>query len=408
MSQKQKRIMFAVNTFALVYLMYFITQVTKAYIGLAYPEVSAVAVDRLLTVPNMVGLVISFIIGPLSLRCSKVKLASCAIFFVTVYCMVFYITGRFHGSFQILYAGCFFAGCAQGTYAVMLNSIISAHFPAEQRSDRIANYNVAMNIGAVLILRLAGKIAEADSGTQWYNAYLLGIVSLIGLLVFMIFCGKADADVPSVELGSMAEQKEYSLRDIPAGVFGWVILMGLVHGLFYIGQYAFNINISSYIITEYHLGTSDEAGTAASLVRFSLVICTAMYPFFKKGLKDWMMPAGYFCVGLGLLVMIVFKSLAGVYVCACIIGLGTSLAHATVYAQASRYVPLALVPAAMSFTWGVANTGSSSAVFVLDFLAGLLGGGMEKKLLAGLLASAAASAAAVYMYVIRKPIQNVD
>lgn len=409
MSKKQRQVMLAVNTFALVYLMYFITQVTKAYIGISYSDVPKAAVDSLLTVPNMVGLVVSFIVGPLSLKRSKVRLASAAMMCVFIYCMIFYFTGRFHAPFVCLYIGCVFAGCAQGTYAVMLNSIISAHFPGEERSDRIANYNVALNIGAVIILRLAGKIAAGHGGADWYDAYLLGFASFAGLIVFMYMSAKADADIPSVRNTEAAEQTgEASMRDIPLKVFGWVVLMGLGHGLFYISQYAFNINISSYVITEYSLGTSDQAGTATSLVRFSLVICTAIYPLFKRILGKWMIPTGYMLVGAGLGVMICMRSLTGAYMCACIIGLGTSLAHATLFAQASRFVPVQLVPVAMSFTWGVANTGSSSAVFVLNFISGLLGGGVENNLLAGVISAGAATIAAIYMYVLRKPLQHAD
>lgn len=409
MNSKQKGIFWSINLFAFVFLMYFITQVTKAYIAVDYPEISDTMIANLLTIPNLVGLVFSFLIGPIALRHSKVKLSAVSLFCVVVYCAIFYITGRLHLPFAMLVVGCFFAGCSQGTYAPLLNSIIADHFPAEQRGNRIANYNVAINIGALVILQLSGIIASKNDGANWYNAYLLGLATAAGLLVYIIIAGKVNADVPSiVENTSSDSAPAAKISDIPKAVLGFVILMGFIHCLFYIGQYAFNINVSTYIISEYELGSSVQVGTATSLVRFSLVIFTALYPLLARMLKDWMIPLGYLCVGIGLLIMMQSKSLMGAYICACFVGLATSLAHSTLYAKASRFVPAALVPVAMSLVWGVANIGSSFAVYALKGIAALFGGGMTNSFTAGIIVSVIAAVVAVYMYVIKKPVKNVE
>ena len=412
MNSKQKSIFWSINLFAFVFLMYFITQVTKAYIAADYPEISGMMVDSLLTIPNLVDLVFSFLIGPIALRHSKVRLAAVSMFCVIIYCAIFYITGRLHLPFGMFVAGCFFAGCSQGTYAPLLNSIIADHFPAEQRGNRIANYNVAINVGAVIILQLSGIVAAADGGARWYNAYLLGIATAVGLCIFLLLAKRADADVPSMAAAGENSGADHAsapkIRDIPKNVLGFVILMGVIHCLFYIGQYAFNINASTYIISEYELGSAVEAGTATSLVRFSLVIFTALYPLLNQLLKDWMIPVGYLCVGIGLIIMMRAESLMGAYTCACFIGLATSLAHSSLYAKASRFVPVALVPVAMSLVWGVANIGSSFAVQALEGIAAIFGGGMSNNFLAGIIVSVIAAVVAVYMYVIKKPVQNVD
>lgn len=347
MNSKQKNIFWSINLFAFVFLMYFITQVTKAYIAADYPEISDTMIANLLTIPNLVGLVFSFLIGPVALKHSKRKLTAVSLACVIIYCAAFYFTGLLHLPFWMLIVGCFFAGCSQGTYAPLLNSMIADHFPAEQRGNRIANYNVAINIGTLIILQLSGIIASANDGANWYNAYLLG-------------------------------------------------------------QYAFNINVSTFIVSEYELGSSVQVGTATSLVRFSLVIFTALYPVLNRTFKNWMIPLGYLCVAAGLLIMMQTKSLTGAYVCACFIGLATSLAHSTLYAKASRFVSAALVPVAMSLVWGVANIGSSFAVYALKGISALMGGGMSNSFLAGVIVSVIAAVIAVYMYVIKKPVEDVE
>ena len=62
----------------------------------------------------------------------------------------------------------------------------------------------------------------------------------------------------------------------------------------------------------------------------------------------------------------------------------------------------------MSLVWGVANIGSSFAVYALKGISALMGGGMSNSFLAGVIVSVIAAVIAVYMYVIKKPVEDVE
>lgn len=167
MESKQKKLMFAINLYVAVLLMWFITQVTKAYIGMAYPEMSNLQVSNLITLPNMAGLVFSFLIAPIALKFSKVKLYIVAILCVLGYCVIFYVNGLLHGPFWIYYVACFLAGFGQGAYVPLLNSIIGEHFKAEERGHRIANYNVWLSVNQYFsILRWLGRFWRGERRLQ--------------------------------------------------------------------------------------------------------------------------------------------------------------------------------------------------------------------------------------------------
>lgn len=396
MNNKQRKVMIGICIYAFVWLMYHLTMVTKAYIGSAYPEISETMIANLVTLPNLAGIIASFVIGPIALKRSKSKIAMTALFSVFLYCIIFYFNGLFHGPFWLYIVACVFAGYGQGSYIPMLNGIINEHFPIDQIGDRIANYNVAINIGAVIILQAGGIIASLNGGTAWYNAYILGVFVLISLVLFSIVCKKTDIDTPTIKIEN---SNQSTIKDLPKSIIFWVFVMGIVHCFFYVTQYAFNTNVSTYIITEYQLGSATQVGTATSLTRFSLVIFTALYPFIRKKLKDWMIPIGYLSVGIGLTIMIVSQSLISVYICACFIGLSTSLAHSTLYAKAGEFVPNNLVPVAMSLVWGIANIGSATSVYILDFFANLIGGTMLEQMLVGIIISIIIAIFSVYLYV---------
>ena len=396
MTKQQKNIMFAICAYAFVWLMYHITMVTKTYIGFAYPEVSDTMIANLVALPNLLCIVFSFLIGPIMMRDSKVKLAASALVFVLLYCVIFYFNGMFHGPFWLYILACCFAGYGQGCYVPLLNGIINDHFSVDEIGNRIANYNVAINIGAVVFLQVGGWIASSQGGTNWYNAYILGIFVLVSLFIFLYVCKKNDVDV---HVHDTHLDETISFKDIPKKILFWVVVMGFVHCLFYVTQYAFNLNVSNYIITEYQLGTAAQAGTATSLVRFSLVIFTLCYPLLRKVFKDWMIPAGYLLVGVGIFCMYINHSLISVYLCAILIGLATSLAHSTLYAKAAEFVPDSMIGLTMSISWGVANIGSSFSVYILNFLAGFIGNSMNSQLFVGILLSVIASGCAIVLYV---------
>ena len=407
MTSKQKQTMLAINAFFVFFLLTFIAQVTRAYVGLAYPDVPATTVSTLITIPNLSALIFAFVSGPIAVKVNKKKFLVTSMLAMLLHCVIYYFNGRAHGPFGLyLFAG-FLGGYGIGTYIPIINGILSDHFPGEERAKRIANYNVAINIGAVILLQSAGFLAAKDNGAQWYNAYLLGFLGILSLAAYWIFATKGQIDVPSIKAESVVSKK-VSLRDVPGKALAWILLMSFVHCLFYVTQYAFNTNVSNYIITEYNLGTSVQAGTATSLYRFALIPFTALYPVFQKYLKNWVLPIGYLCVGIGLFIMMTAKSLFGAYACACFIGLATAMVHSTFYGRASRYVSAAMVPVSMSVANGLVSAGSFVSVYVLTFFSNLLGGGMGNQFKAGIIISIVVTIAAILMYVVKKPNYYVE
>ena len=399
----QRQLMLAINIFSVVFLYWFITQVTRAYIGLAYPDVSPTTVSSLISLPNLFGLISSRIIGPIAIKVKKGPLAGVAIASVVLYCLIFYVNGKAHGPFGIYYIGCVLAGIAQGTHAALLNGLLGLHFQAEERGRRIANYNVWLNIGALIVLQVSGIIAARNDGAQWYNAYLLGIFPLVGCIIFLAMTSKIHADVPTiVQTENPAAVQRGRISDIPKKAFPLIIALALGHACFYIAQFAFNTNVSNYIITEYNLGTSAQAGTASSLVRLSMIIFTALFPVFKKVLKGWMVACGYLCAAIGLTIMMVGKSLPAAFICAIFIGAATGMSFSAVYEKATSFVPALCVSLGSAIVTGITNIGSSTSTYIMAAISNPFGGSMPVKFVVGIVFALIATLIAIYMFVIRK------
>ena len=66
----------------------------------------------------------------------------------------------------------------------------------------------------MILLQLAGILAAKNDGAQWYNAYLLGILAVLGLASFLVLSTPSYVNVDA-NSGNAIEAKKPSLRDLP-------------------------------------------------------------------------------------------------------------------------------------------------------------------------------------------------
>ena len=199
---------------------------------------------------------------------------------------------------------------------------------------------------------------------------MLGLYCFVTTAVFYFLIKKAgyrDDKVARAEraakaaaAGSETKKDGVKFSDVPKKVIAIVAAIGLLHCVFYIGLNAYYTNVSTWI-HECGFGNAVQAGNATSLVRFSLIILTFMYPFGMKLLKSWMIPCGYLLGAIAMVCMVSIDSIWGVY-------------------------------AAAFF-----------ATYVLAAISGILGGGMRTQLMAGSIILLACMVVAIIIFVVFNP-----
>ncbi len=408
MSKRQKMISYALNFYVTSILMYMITQNVVANIMASYPEVADYTVKSLTTLPTLFGLISTFAMGPIAMKFDKTKLLCIVMMSMAAFSLIFFFNGINHGPFQWYYVAVVFGGFAMGSFAPLMNIIIGENFDKEDRADRIASYNVTNNIGAFFILLLSGRIAAGNNGANWPYAYLLGLYCFVTTIVFYVMIRKSgyrdDKAARAERAARNAEEKkpEVKLSEVPKKTLGIVLAIGLLHCVFYIGLNAYYTNVSTWI-NENGLGSSVQAGNATSLVRFTLIIMTFLYPFWSRLLKNWMIPCGYLLGAIAMVCMLNIDSIWGVYAAAFFVAFGTSIAHSTIYSKALNYVPESVAPISSTVVWGMANSGAFFATYVLAAISGALGGGMPTQLKAGSAILICCMVAAIIIFVVFDP-----
>lgn len=408
MTKRQKMISYTLNFYVTSILMYMITQNVVANIMASYPEVADYTVKSLTTLPTLFGLISTFAMGPIALKFDKTKLLVIVMCSMAIFSLIFFGNGIMHGPFQVYYIAVVFGGFAMGSFAPLMNLIIGENFDEDDRAGRIASYNVTNNFGAFFILLISGRIAATNGGANWPYAYLLGLYCFLTTAVFYVMIKKAgyrdDKEARAERAAkNVAEDKpNVKFSEIPKKVIGIVAAIGILHCVFYIGLNAYYTNVSTWI-NENGLGDAAQAGNATSLVRFTLIIMTFLYPFWSKILKNWMIPCGYLLGACAMMCMLNIHSIWGVYAAAFFVAFGTSIAHSTIYSKALNYVPESFAPISSTIVWGLANSGAFFATYVLAAISGALGGGMPTQLKAGSIILVCCAIVAIVIFVIFNP-----
>lgn len=397
MTKEQKRTSFAINIYVTCILVFYLASPIVAYIMNDYPEIPTVTVRSLTTLPNLVALIVSFIIGPLATKVNKKALLVICSSCMCIYSLGFVFIGLFHGPFILLLICAGVAGVCQGGAHTVINGIISEQFEGEElRARRIARYNVFINAGAMILILLGGSIAAGNGGKNWPYAYMIGFWCIPATIAFLILMPKG--------VGAVKKDAETKIKTAAADVSVTdklpmiVIAMAVVHALFYIGVTTYNSNLSEYVINEYQLGSSVQTSFATTLNRAVVFGATFCYPLWQKLFKKWLLPVGYVLVGLSIVTVIVSHTLPAVYLAAALQGMGITFAHSTIYAVAISRVSTARASIASGLIMGMANLGVFVTVYVLEFISNIIGGGIINRLSAGIIFIAIAAVCSVFLY----------
>jgi predicted MFS family arabinose efflux permease len=355
-------------------------------------------VQQLLSLPAVFGLIVSFIIGPIAMRINKKYLTIFASLLILIYFAIFVFTGS-NGPFPLLLCAAACAGIAQGMAMTLISSMIGEFVGPEKSATYVAISTALMNGGAALMAIAGGAIAAGNGGANWPRAYYPGAILLPAIIVFGILMPKKP---DGAESAPHAAHPEKAPSPAPAGkdkLPSRIIAIGIL-GLFSsICVCGFLFYISVYIVNEHKLGSTVEVGIASSIFTFTGLVAGFTYAIWAKLFKKALILVAYALVALGLFFMMTFTTtLFGAFAGALIMGWGFNLANPYTMGFIMRITPPRLAPVGISFLMAGVNLGMFFAIFVLNFLSGLLGGGINNVLLVCTAGMAACTMAAFFVY----------
>lgn len=361
-----RKIKIAVYAVAFCLSIWMITSTCFAYIVQSYPEMSLTQLQQLLTAYALVSIVVSLIMGPLSIKVSKKVLMNIGLCLLFTACMIYAFVGS--KSYVLLYIGGMIYGMSAGITGVMLNSIIAEALPPETRADAMAKYSVFSQIGAIIYNILGGWIAAQNSGANWQRVYFLGVFIIPVLILFNL----------ALPNSNQVSQPDSQTEQVPAtqsagkDKFPIYAVLMLVHLMVYVMFfYTFQLNISNYYVNVLMLGDTTQCGYITSGLTVGMVLSGAIYKYTASVFKNWGPCFGMSLCALGLLLISVGNHLFVFVLGAFLIGFGNMYVTPFVASRLSMVVSSKFVPIAMSLYLVSANVAIYLNPYCINGLASL-------------------------------------
>lgn len=339
-----------------------VTTAVLAYIIADYAAqgVPVSKIVSVMTIQPLVGVFMAFLVGPISMRVSKKLLMMLALLLVIINGVIFAFMGGSCDYNWLLLASAF-TGVVSGIVSTVPNSVVSQYVDNFEERGKYTGYNNAFMQGGALIMSAVGGFLGA---MRWQYAYYLYFLAVPALIIVAVLC-------PPDEKQEAAGKQAFQFDRIPARIW----MMCVHYAVFFVCCYTFSVYISSYIITDFRLGSSAQAGIATALRGISAVLAAALYSKYNRKLGKWFMP--FFCITttLGyLLCTTLTTTLIGCMAGAFLIGIGQSAVAPYVIGEASGEVPGQLMPLAISMIMGSMSLGMFLSKYITGRLCIPLGG----------------------------------
>ena len=305
----QKKAFLALCVIASMMMIANMTGSFLAYIYDSYPDISPTNVQLVMTLPGLVGLLVSFAVGPLALKFNKKYLLLLTALANFISIMAFAVFGV-SGPFAVLLVAAGFSGITRGAAMALINSSIGEYIGAEKSASYIAINAAIMNGGSALVGVIGSVIGSASGGAHWNRAFYLGLLIIPTMIAFAIMMSKAP-EAPSLPSdGHGGDATRSKMKDAGASgreerdskIPGRVFVIIVLSMLFSMSFAAFVLNLSTYIITEYRLGTSTDVGLINSVATVVGIIIGFSYTLWSKLFKKWIVPIGYAVAAIGMIV----------------------------------------------------------------------------------------------------------
>lgn len=266
-----------------------------------YAEYGTSMVQLLQTLPYLLLMVGSLMIGWLTTKITKKRIIIYGLFVIGIFGVIPFLTD----SFTVLFAARLLIGFGFGIVGPMNTAVIADFFPPQERASYMGLHVVGMGIGT-MVGNLLGGVLAGIGYQYFYLVYLIAIVAALGVSGTLI-------ETPPVEAKKSSQMK------LNKTVY-FISLASFVHTLF-INAYSINIGIyiMDYITDDPSItGVVTAVNAAAAL---TMGICFAK---ISGVLKKYTMAVSILAAAAGYGILIAVPGMIGVYAASILTGVSLS------------------------------------------------------------------------------------
>lgn len=332
----------------------------------AYPNVAPSTVQSVLVGPALIGTIYAYFFGSLNKKFNAKTLMLFAEVTLLAYGVIFcFLGGKAPIAILIIASG--LVGFNQGSMNTITGLILVKNVADEgTRGSILGILTAVMNLGGVVIVNIAGRIA---SGSTWQSGYYVFFYLIIAILATIFLLPNTEPEGKEVPAGAAGGEAVSAQAPVKA----WII--SIHYFFFFLFLYVYGTNCSEYIQTTYKLGAEAEGAFAASTITIGGVVAGFAYGIYSKILKKWTVPVlmGLAAIGITIPVFIT-NSLLGIYTAGILGGFAMMGCNPYIIGYMNQIAPGPAFGKAMSVFSTFMNAGMVVAIYVIAFLTKLICG----------------------------------
>ncbi len=248
-----------------------------------FPDANPTTVMSVVTIPSLVYIPISLIIGALT---SKIGKKIPLLIGIIIIGLSGLIPALFNVSLTALLLSCVGIGIGNGFLIPTCTGLIPDHFQGLEQGDVMGKQSAFINLGAMVLSMLGGYLAVSN----WNNAFYIYLYTIPIFLITMLCVPKDEKQV--TKAGSAQKIKLSKEVYVMAGL---IFVYGLCFGVL-------NTN-NAILVAEKGLGDASTAGLAGSLMSGIGILVGIFYGKIFGVLKEKTLPISIIIVSLGMFLM---------------------------------------------------------------------------------------------------------
>lgn len=358
---KNFKVKAAVLSQSFIVMAIMIVSTVLANIAQSFPTASLTAIQMVMTFGMVASFPATLVAGILGNKLNKKYIVLVALALMLVGGL---LPAFLHDKLGYIYASSLLIGAGQGTLMTTISNISTELFEGDERSQMYGMQTAFQNGGSVVMMLVAGMLARV----RWTQAYLAFGIILITIIIVTLWL-PAEQVTPKKEAGGG--------KDAPkAKVPGSVYFIGVLICLFCIGYSTFSLNASLYIASM-GLGDPSTVALAMSLSTGAGVVGGFAFPKIFKLLNRYVLTLACIVTAVGYLLLVLFPSIAIVFLAAITAGIGFSLSIPLGIQAISETATPEQMSSSMGSYMAFTSVGAAASPLIINALAGFIPNGNE-------------------------------
>ncbi|TEB17887.1 putative niacin/nicotinamide transporter NaiP [Pelotomaculum sp. FP] len=329
-------------------------------IGKHFSNLPQTSIQLLISLPCILIIVFSFLVGKVQEYVSKKKLVVFGI-------LCFIIGGTvpaFISSFSVILVLRAILGVGIGIMQPLSSALVVEYFEGDECSKVMGQQVAAQMLGCAVMVLLGGYLAVVGWQAIFY-LHLLAVISFIIVLVCL-------PDTKPIR-NTAAEGAPAGKVKLTGAAYGWVITMFL----FFISGQIFSVFISFFVASQ-GLGTPAQAGQTLMFFALGGFLMGLVFGKLTTSAKNLTLSIGLILLGISYLMMAYAPNIAVVYAGSLVCGLAFSIVMPCIIVGASQSVDAFSAPMAISVVLCSQNLAQFVSPYIATPIAIAMGGDVNR------------------------------